>query len=70
LAVREGDWKLLCDYDGARPELYDLARDRGEKTNLAGGQPDIVTRLTTAVRAWHTTMPPDNGRTYRPALNR
>jgi uncharacterized sulfatase len=70
LAIREGEWKLLCDYDGARPELYDLAHDRGETTNLAGGHPDIVTRLTTAVRAWHTTMPPDNGRTYRPALNR
>jgi uncharacterized sulfatase len=69
LAVREGDWKLLCDYDGGRPELYDLAHDREETTNLAGGQPGIVTRLTAAVCTWHTTMPPDNGRTYRPARN-
>ncbi len=35
LAVRDGDWKLLCDYDGSRPELYDLAKDRAETTNVA-----------------------------------
>ena len=49
LAIREGDWKLLCDYDGARPELYDMAHDRAETTNLASGQPELVTRLSTAV---------------------
>lgn len=61
LAVREGDWKLLCDYDGSKPELYDLARDRGETTNLAARQPEVVRRLTTAALAWHRSMPPDNG---------
>ncbi len=61
LAVRDGGWKLLCDYDGANPELYDLANDREETTNLAGRHPDIVKRLTTAALAWHRSMPPDNG---------
>lgn len=61
LAVRAGDWKLLCEYDGTKPELYDLAKDRGETTNLAAQHPDIVQRLTTPLLAWHRSMPPDNG---------
>ena len=61
IAVREGNWKLLCDYEGTTPELYDLANDRAETTNLAGQHPDIVQRLTAAVIAWHRSMPPDNG---------
>lgn len=61
LAVREGQWKLLCDYDGSSPQLYDLANDLGESTNLAARHPDLVARLTAAVLAWHRAMPPDNG---------
>ena len=37
-----GDWKLI---DVARPELYDLRSDPGEKTNLASARPEIVARL-------------------------
>jgi len=61
LAVREGNWKLLCDYEGAKPELYDLAQDRAETTNRAGDHPEVVRRLTATVVAWHKSMPPDNG---------
>lgn len=61
LAIRDGNWKLLCDYNGSKPELYDLARDRSETTNLAAQNKDVVTRLTTKVLAWHRSMPPDNG---------
>ena len=61
LAVREGNWKLLCEYDGAEPQLYDLTVDRGENTNLANAFPQIVERLTSSVLDWHRSMPPDNG---------
>jgi uncharacterized sulfatase len=61
LAVRDGDWKLLCDYDGSQPELYDLAGDRGETMNLASKQTEIVNRLAAAVIEWHRSMPADNG---------
>jgi arylsulfatase A-like enzyme len=61
LAIREGNWKLLCEYDGTLPQLYDLDRDRGETTNLAGRHPEIVARLTAAVLAWHRALPPDHG---------
>ncbi|MBM4090015.1 MAG: N-acetylgalactosamine-6-sulfatase [Planctomycetes bacterium] len=61
LAVRAGAWKLLCNYDGSHPELYDLAADCAETTDLAAQRPDVVARLTAAVIAWHNAMPPDNG---------
>jgi len=61
LAVRDGDWKLLCDYDGAKPQLYNLATDRAEANNLAAQQPDVVARLTKAVLAWNQSLPQDNG---------
>ncbi len=61
LAVRDGNWKLLCEYDGTLPQLYDLAVDRAETTNLATQHPEVVARLTASVVAWHQSMPPDNG---------
>ena len=61
LAIREGAWKLLCNYDGTAPELYDLATDRKERTNLAEHQPQLVQRLTAAVVAWHHSLPADHG---------
>lgn len=61
LAVRDGSWKFLCDYDGSRPQLYNLAADPAESQNLAANHQDIVARLTAAALAWHQLMPPDNG---------
>jgi arylsulfatase A-like enzyme len=61
LAIRAGDWKLLCEYDGSKPELYDLAKDRAETTNLAARQPEVVAQLTARVCAWHQSMPADKG---------
>lgn len=61
LAMREGNWKLLCEYDGSKPQLYDLAADRGETTNLAAEHATIVDRMTQALLAWHQSLPPDNG---------
>lgn len=49
LAIREGRWKLLCEFDGSSPQLYDLETDAGETTNLAAQHPDRVRRLTEAV---------------------
>jgi hypothetical protein len=49
-----------------KPELYDLAIDRAETTNLAGQQPDVITRLTAAAIAWHQSMPADNGPKLEP----
>ena len=61
LAVRDGDWKLLCDYEGAKPELYNLATDPAEATNLTAQQPDVVARLTKSALVWNRSLPQDNG---------
>ena len=63
LAMREGNWKLLCEYDGSKPELYDLAKDSGESTNLAARNETVVRKMTSALLALHKSMPPDNGPT-------
>jgi arylsulfatase A-like enzyme len=61
LAVRHEGWKLLCDYDGTRQELYDLNADPGETTNLAREKASVARRLAAVAIAWHRSMPPDNG---------
>ncbi|MEY4033981.1 MAG: hypothetical protein RL492_1175 [Verrucomicrobiota bacterium] len=61
LAIRDGDWKLLCEYDGSKPQLYDLKRDPGETRDLTQQEPATVERLTRALLAWHRSMPSDNG---------
>lgn len=57
LAIREGDWKLLCDYDGSRPELYQLIEDPGEKQNLAEQHPERVASMRDKVVSWYQSMP-------------
>lgn len=64
LAVRDGQWKLLCEYDGSQPQLYDLESDRGETKNVAADHPEIVKRLTAAVREWNASLPADDGPDY------
>ena len=53
-AIRHGDWKLLVANGGSgRPELYDLANDIGEKTDLASRNPDKVKELQTLYARWN-----------------
>ena len=52
-AARLGPWKLIYFYDdGGRYELYDLARDLGETTDLFEAHPEVARRLAEAMRAW------------------
>ncbi|MEM7312221.1 MAG: sulfatase-like hydrolase/transferase [Planctomycetota bacterium] len=61
LAVRDGKWKYLVNYDGSQPQLYDLPADPSESNNLAQSNPDVVKRLHTAVMDWNKTLPKDAG---------
>jgi len=57
LAVRRGQWKLLVNADGSRPELYDLGADAKEANNLATAKPEIARDLTKLVMDWRATWP-------------
>jgi arylsulfatase A-like enzyme len=53
-AVRRGDWKLRALKK--QMELYDLAHDPAETTNLADKQPELVKTLSAAFEAWIEPM--------------
>lgn len=51
-AIRDGDWKLIEQYEDGSVELYNLARDPKEATNLAKSQPGTAKRLLDALHGW------------------
>jgi arylsulfatase A-like enzyme len=65
LALRQGDWKYIAPGQGPRiqvntntetgndpePQLYDLARDPGERTNLASAHPEKVREMAAQLAA-------------------
>jgi uncharacterized sulfatase len=57
LSIREGDWKLLINEDGSKPQLYDLSKDIGETNNLAAKEPQITQRLKKMVLGWRASLP-------------
>ena len=69
MAIRRGPWKLVRwgfnetrDPDETWPKLYDLAADPGESRDLAAAEPERVTELEAAWRAWDATLPRPTGR--------
>lgn len=57
LAIRDREWKLLLNEDGSGAQLYNVLRNPAESTNLAAKHPELVRRLSEAVRAWNNTLP-------------
>jgi uncharacterized sulfatase len=56
-AVRWGDWKAVRQpMFGGRIELYDVARDPGEKYNLARRQ-DVIAKMRTLMNQAHVAHP-------------
>jgi arylsulfatase A-like enzyme len=51
-AIRDGDWKLIEQYESGRSELYNLQDDPSETTDLAESQPDKVKELAAKLDAW------------------
>ena len=49
-AVRAGNWKGLLGKSG-KLQLYDLAKDRGERNGLASKHPDVAARLAGYIKA-------------------
>ncbi|WP_144208193.1 sulfatase [Shewanella donghaensis] len=53
--IREGDWKMIR-YPDRPTELYNLANDIGEQTNLANDQPQRVISMYKDLFAWELTL--------------
>jgi arylsulfatase A-like enzyme len=51
-AIRSGDWRLVHFYQDGRSELYDLAHDEGEKTDLATRESGRAAALKAKLDAW------------------
>ena len=51
-AIRDGTWKLIENYENGACELYDLAKDLGETTDLAAAQPARVADLRGKLEKW------------------
>jgi arylsulfatase A-like enzyme len=58
ISMRQGDWKLIQNNrsQGAKPELYDLAKDIGETKNLASQNPQVVARFLEKMKTWESQM--------------
>ena len=56
-AIVHENWKLLANRDHSYAELYDLAADPFEKTNLADQNPDVAERLLGRLDNWKATLP-------------
>lgn len=51
-AMLDGDWKLVENYETGAVELFDLARDPSERTDLSGREPARKTSMAAALAAW------------------
>ncbi len=60
-AVRAGRYKLLCEYDGSRAQLFDLEADVGEQQDVAAEHPERLAALRAQLLSWHASLPADRG---------
>jgi len=55
-AIRDGDWKLIEHYEDGRVELFNMARDVGEKEDLAAKEPQRAAALRERLAAWRKSI--------------
>jgi len=55
-AIRAGSWRLVHFYEDGRDELYDLAADEAETTDLATREPAQAKALREKLDAWLTEV--------------
>ena len=54
--AREGEWKLIEQYEDGSLELYNLAKDPSETTDLAAAEPARVAALRGKLEAWRRSV--------------
>ena len=72
-SVRNTRWQLISPNGGAEPkwQLFDVQADYGQKTDVAGQNPDVVKQLAAAYDQWWTDCQPllVNEKVVGPKLN-
>jgi arylsulfatase A-like enzyme len=58
-AVRKGDWKLIKPHIDKEPQLYHLAKDVSETTDLAKQEPEKYKELLDTYNAWNVQNEPE-----------
>ncbi|MCH7224908.1 sulfatase [Haloferula sp. A504] len=72
-AIRDGDWKLIDFYWKKSPELYHLADDPGERTNLADKHPEKLAELQAKLEAFRKdtdALPPSVNPDAKPGFDK
>jgi arylsulfatase A-like enzyme len=54
--IRDGNWKLIEWFEDDKMELYNLAADIGEQTNLIDSEPERARQLHGKVLAWRKSV--------------
>lgn len=65
LAMRSGQWKFLMQFDGSRPQLYDLENDPAESNDIADRHLDLASKFREMLFRWNDDMPKDAGQPDR-----
>ena len=50
--IRDGNWKLIHYYEDGRDELYNLAQDLSETTDVASDNPEIASKMRKQLDSW------------------
>jgi arylsulfatase A len=72
-AMRQGNWKLVEQFEDGALELYDLASDIGEARNVAAEQGERASAMQRELAAWRTRVGAQMGRPnpgFNPALHK
>ncbi len=68
-AIREGNYKLIYNYEDETMELYDVVKDISEKNNIANANSQIVKKMNKKLFAWlkqNAALYPNKNPNYRP----
>lgn len=55
-AVREGEWKLVENFEDGKTELFNLAKDPSETTDVAGKESARVAEMKGRLAAWRVSV--------------